>query len=146
MNSDFISKYRNIIFISILLIVYWLFNYQQILFLSPQSYHTWRQTDCLSMTLNYFNFNLPLLEPELHHFYGIGGKNVGEFPILYYLAAQLYGLFNQTEMWLRLLNLSIFSIGLYCLYSTIFKMTKNLILAFCGPLLIFNINNNYILR
>ena len=49
----------------------------------PQSHHQWRQSDCLSLALNYYQFELPFLEPQVHNLLAEEGKSVSEFPVLY---------------------------------------------------------------
>ena len=129
MNSILLSKYHVFLFFIILIGVFAYFDFFDILFLRPQSVHQWRQTDCLSIALNYFNENLPLLEPKMHHLIGNNGKTVGEFPVLYYITAQLYNLFGENEFILRLINLSIFTIGLIYLYKSIFLLTRDYVFS-----------------
>lgn len=103
----------------------------------PQSIHEWRQTDCLSITLNYYIQHLPFFEPRLHHAYGNEGKTVAEFPILYYATAQLYHVFGEKEFILRLLNVIIFCTGLFFLSKIIRKLTGNFIFSIAAPLVFF---------
>lgn len=134
-NNSFISKYHILIFILTLIGVYGYFNYYEILFYRPQSIHQWRQTDCLSLTLSYFNQNLPFLQPKLHHLNGNDGKTVGEFPILYFITANLYSIFGEKEFILRLINLIIFSTGLIYLYKLIYNITSDFVFSIIAPLL-----------
>ena len=125
------------------------YNYQEILFLRPQSIHQWRQCYGLSFALNYYQDNNPLLQPALH-FLGsdVTGKTAGEFPILYYLIAKLWKVFGYHEYIFRLVNLSIFLIGLIALMKIFEDILQDSILAitislllFTSPVLVYYANN-----
>lgn len=134
MNNIF-EKYSSFIFITLLLIAFWIFDFHTIIFLKPQSLHQWRQCDNLSITLNYFQFDLSFLNPKLHAIYGNNGSAIAEFPFFYYLTAQLYYLFGEKESILRLLHLITFSIGLLYLKKTLFLFTKNSLFSTLSPFL-----------
>ena len=106
----------------------------------PQSIHTWRQTNCTSLTLNYYQYNLPLLEPEMHNQFGNGGtsgKAVGEFPIIYYFVAQLWKIFGKHEWIFRLVQVIILFLGLFSLFHLLRKILKKQYLAGFAALLVF---------
>jgi len=49
----------------------------RIFFKRPQSIHQWRQCDCLSITMNYFQDNNSFFEPSIHHLANDGtGKTI----------------------------------------------------------------------
>jgi len=90
----------------------------------PSSIHLWRQADCLSFTLNYYQENRPFFEPAIHFSGSNGtGKTVSEFPIIYYSVAQLWKIFGQKESIFRLVNLLLVYLGLFYL----FKLLKELL-------------------
>ncbi len=71
----------------------WWFNYPETFAEPPQSVHTWRQTNSLSITQMYFQYNVPFFHPEIHNqisAQGLSGNSAGEFPIIYYLTAQSF--------------------------------------------------------
>lgn len=114
-------KYKQIqtgfIFIFLLFIVSWLYNYVGILFYPPYSIHAWRQADCLSFVLNFYKENLSFWETEINQSGdSIHGKTVSEFPIIYYTVAQLWKVFGQHESIFRLINISIVFFGLFNLH------------------------------
>jgi hypothetical protein len=114
------------------------YNYQEILFLRPQSIHQWKQCDGLSFTLNYYQDNNPLLEPAMHFLGGDGtGKAAEEFPIIFYLVAKLWKVFGYHEYIFRLVNLIIFFLGLIALMKTFEDILKDSFLAISTPLLLF---------
>lgn len=88
----------------------------------PQGPHQWRQSDCVSFTLNYAEDDLPLMEPQIHNWMsdgGTSGRTSGEFPILYYAVGQVWKVTGQNEMLFRVINLGIFILGLWALFHAI---------------------------
>ena len=141
------SSYRWI-FIFVLLALSFVYGYHKILFLRPQSVHQWRQCDCLSLTSCYYQDGNSLLEPAIHNLGEGSGKAVGEFPLLYYLVAQLWKIFGPHEFIYRLLVILIAFSGLFAL----FRLTEDLLkdslwslilvsLLFTSPLLVYYTNN-----
>jgi hypothetical protein len=111
----------DVIFVILLLFVSCLYNYYQILFYPPYSLHVWRQADCLSFALNFYKENLNFFKPEIN---GIGlsssSKTVSEFPIIYYIVAQLWKIFGQKEFIFRSIDIAIVFFGLF----NLFRLTK----------------------
>lgn len=127
-----------LIFIIALLCVSWGYNYHQILFYPPCSLHAWRQADCLSFTLNFFNENLNFFEPQVNNLGNSGdGKTVSEFPIIYYIVAKLWQVFGQKEFIFRLINISIIYFGLFNLYRLTLSILKDNFYAIFIPLFLF---------
>ncbi len=137
----------------IFLILFILFSYSYGLFevmnSGPISLHQWRQADCLSITQNYGQDNLPFLEPQIH-WQGEtnNGKTISEFPIFYYSIGKLWN-FTGRQYWIyRLLNLTILFIGLFYLKKTTQLLLKNHfwshfipLLLFTSPILVYYSNN-----
>lgn len=146
-------KYFNIktgyLFVFLLFIVSWLYNYPGILSYPPYSIHAWRQADCLSFTLNFYKENLKFWEPAINGLGGEGhGRTVSEFPIIYYIVAQLWKVFGQKESIFRLVNITIVFFGLFNLHrlgksilkDTYFSIAIPLFL-FTSPVLVYYTNN-----
>jgi hypothetical protein len=137
------------IFLAVILALSLIYNYQQILFLSPQSLHQWRQCDCLSLTMNYFQDNNNFFEPAVHHLGNDGtGKTVSDFPIIYFTVAQFWKVFGKHEFIMRLINLLIFFAGLFAMFKTIESVLKDSFIAiyttsllFTSPILVYYANN-----
>lgn len=114
------------------------YNYQEILFLRPQSIHLWRQCDGLSFALNYYQDNNSLFQPSVHFLGSDGtGKTAAEFPILYYFIAKLWKIFGYHEYIFRLVNLTIFFLGLITLMKIFEDILKDSFLAISTTLLLF---------
>ena len=147
--TDFFLKYKsNILFLFLLLTVSLLYNYQNILFHRPYSIHQWRQADCLSITMNYYQENRNFFEPAIHWVGEKDGKTVSECPLIYYSVAQLWQVFGYHEFIFRLLNLLIVFSGLFCLYKLIQGLIEDTFwsltitfLLFTSPILAYYSNN-----
>ncbi len=145
----FRPKISGWVFLGILFILGFIYQYHEILFLRPQSIHVWRQTDCLSIALNYYQQHNPFLEPSLCFLGADGtGKTMSEFPILNYTAAKLWSVFGYHEFIYRLLVLSISFTALVLLFKTTEKILSDsywailvCVLLFTSPILVFYSNN-----
>ena len=135
----------------LLLILCLAYQFQDILFIQPQSIHQWRQADCLSLASN-FQENFNLFEPSIHNYISddsTSGKSAGEFPLLYYIVGQLWNVFGEHIFIYRLFVLLIFLSGLVALFDTCKILFRNdlfwayfvVILTFTSPVLIYYSNN-----
>ena len=124
------QKYHTYLFLILLVIFYSILNYQYILFLKPQGIHFIRQTDGLSFVMNYYKGGFHFFEPQVYNLRSLDGKAACEFPILYYLTALLYFVFDEHEYFLRLITLLIASLGFVYLFKTILLLLKDSIYAF----------------
>jgi hypothetical protein len=132
--------YSSYIFILILLILFFIFRFDDVLDLKPQSLHQWRQCDCLSITLNYYKGDTDFLNPEMHSQEadrGTSGHTLRELPYLYFVVAKLWQLFGFHEWIFRFIVLLTMFVGLFAL----FKMTEDILQdSFFGmlvPLVLF---------
>lgn len=126
-----------------------LYNYHKIGRMKPTSIHQWRQADCWSFAVNYYNGDGGLLTPELHY---IGksetGKASGEFPIIYYTVGQIWKLTGPKAWIFRGINVLIVFAGLFALFKLAEKILRNTwwalmlsLLLFTSPILVFYTNN-----
>lgn len=136
-NSFLKSNKTDLLFILLLLIVSLLYDYHNILTYRPYSIHQWRQTDCLSITMNYYKENRNFFEPAIHWVGEKDGKTVSECPLIYYSVAQLWKIFGYHEFIFRLLNILIVFSGLFCLYKLIYGLISDTFWSFIIPLLLF---------
>ena len=106
---QFCKNNPNIVFIFFIFSYFFLNRYEEISFFKPYSVHQWRQADCYSIASNYYENNLPFLEPSIHQIgYSNNGKTISEFPIIYYSVSKLWRLFGKHAVIYRLLNFLIF--------------------------------------
>ncbi len=134
--------HKQLLFIFVLLLTSFFFDYHNIIFKPPQSTHAWRQSDCASLALNYYKGGMRFFYPETHNLTSDGGTTgfnaTSEIPLLYYSVALLWKVFGHHDIIYRLLNTLIFLTGLYFLFLTVKKLTNDDFLAFAIPLLIFS--------
>ena len=83
----------------------------------PRGVHQWRQTDCASQALNYYQNRAPFLTPQEHNLTGTDGYAASEFPIVYATAAMLYRITGPKERTFRYLQLALSVLGLAFLYA-----------------------------
>jgi hypothetical protein len=130
----------NFYFILTFLLLFFFFELNETFFYPPQSVHIWRQTNCLSLTQNYYQYNLPFFQPEMHNQLcdnGMSGKVLGEFPIIYYSVAQLWKLFGKHEWIFKFVQILILFFGLFALFHIVRKILGNQFLAGFISLLVF---------
>jgi len=101
------------IFLAGVAVIAWYFNYAEIAQLGPFSLHNWRQADSASLAMCYYENGMHFFQPKVHLMLGGANAAVGEFPILYYLAAALYHVFGPHDVILRLLVFGCFTAGLW---------------------------------
>jgi hypothetical protein len=107
----------------------------------PSSLHAWRQADCASQSLNYYQHGMKFLHPELHCMIADGGTSgcsVEEFPIVYYSVAGLYKIFGFHNFWYRLFTFVFFALGLYAFYRMFLLLWNNQLAAMSASLLLFS--------
>lgn len=144
--------FSQILFLFTLLTVSYFYNYHEIAFKRPQSIHSWRQSDCASLALNYSQNGMKFFQPETHNLTSDGGTIsnacTSEIPILYYSVAQLYKVFGYHEAIFRILNTLLFFLGLFYLFRLLNYLLRDSfwaisvsILFFTSPVLVFYGNN-----
>jgi hypothetical protein len=131
------------IFITALFFIYY---YQKVLFLPPESVHQWRQTDCISLAMNFMQENNPL-KPEIHNRIsdgGTSGYSAGEFTGLYYLVGKIWNFTGVNLAIYRAINLFIFILSCFVLLNSLKSFFENNFWAlfvslflFTSPLLVF---------
>lgn len=95
--------------------------YDSVLIQPPLNNHTWRQSDCLSLT-RYYARGASFLEPEMNNQLGdyySSGKTAGEFPILYYSIGQIWKVTGESFFVYRLFYLVILFFGIYAFYRSL---------------------------
>lgn len=139
--------FANLIFSLIFVGLCWFYNFDKTFFQSPQSIHTWRQTNGLSITQMYYQYDLPFLQSEIQNQLGddgLSGKTAGEFPIIYFTVAKVWQVFGKSEWSFRLFQLLTLFFGIFLLFRMLIPLTGNAIragfismLVFTSPMFIF---------
>jgi hypothetical protein len=143
---------NRIIFLILLFSLAILYNYPEIAFKRPQSVHNWRQSDCASLTLNYYQNGMKFFKPEVHALISdnlsTGNAATSEIPLLYYGVAGLYKIFGYHDYIYRIINTFIFLFGLYSLFLLFTKLQVDpfwsislSLLFFASPVLAYYGNN-----
>ena len=140
-------NWGRLIFAGTFVLLCLIYGLNKTFFERPQSIHIWRQTNSLSIALNYYDHNNPLLEPQIHNQFcddGMSGKTAGEFPIIYFAVAKLWKVFGVHEWIFRLVQLLILFIGLFALFEISYYFLKNQfwagfvsLLLFTSPMVVF---------
>ena len=141
-----------ILFITVFIIISVYYNNHKYLFYRPQSIHAWRQADCASITLNYYQNGMNFFKPQVHNLTSDNGEtgycSTSEIPVLYFFSASLYKIFGANEFIIRLINFLIFFLGLLYLYKIIIFLFKDSFWAiafsityYTSPVLVYYGNN-----
>ena len=148
---DYFPRLSGWIFILCLLIMSFLYDYQEIIKLRPQGLHQWRQCDCLSLTLNYAKDRYDFLDPQMHSQEadkGASGRTIRELPYFYFIIATLWKIFGVHEWMYRALVILFVFTGLFFLFKTIEDVLKNSfwgigisLLLFTSPFFVYYTNN-----
>ncbi len=117
--------------------------------LGPYSIHQWRQSDCASMTHHYYSEDRPFLEPKMHWLgEKASGKTISDFPLLYYVYAQLWKGFGKSHFIYRIGQFLIFFGGMMALFLIFWNASKDLfwsvflsLSVYLSPILVFYSNN-----
>jgi 4-amino-4-deoxy-L-arabinose transferase-like glycosyltransferase len=129
-----------------------IYQYPSILFKRPQSVHHWRQSDCASLALNYYQTGMHFFQPQTHNLTSNGNTSgyvaPSEIPIGYYSIAILYKIFGYHDFIYRIVNTLIFLVGLFFLFKTLSLLIKGFfwpaflsLFFFTSPVLVYYGNN-----
>ncbi|MDI1354385.1 MAG: glycosyltransferase family 39 protein [bacterium] len=129
---NILTVFRNARFYLFLYVIalFLLNYYSKTLFYRPSSMHQWRQTDCLSITKNYYEEGMHFFQPKIHYQGPVDGKAVSEFPILNYTVAALWKVFGEHEFIYRLLEYLIYLTAIFILFGTMLRFYKSRFIAF----------------
>mgnify|MGYP000942074733 CR=1 FL=1 len=142
--------YRWLLLLALLCMAF-IYNYYEIVQMRPCGIHVWRQADCLSLAMGYYQGDMNFFKPVMHNLQSDGlttGLTAGEFPVLYYLIAVLWKLFGYHEWIYRAVVILISFIGLYSLYRLMERILKDSawavmfsMLVFTSPIIVYYSNN-----
>ena len=101
-----------------IIVVYALLHLYQIT-APPNGYHIWRESDTAVVALNYYQFDLPLLQPATNELSSMAAGLRMELPVYCWLTAAGYALFGTTHAIPHLITILFGCLGLVCFYGTI---------------------------
>lgn len=133
-----LKKLEIVLFILLLFLVSYFYEYGQSNYLTPQSLHNWRQADCASFAMMYYDNGMHFFEPKVYNVLMGEGNAVGECPILYYVVACIYKIYGPDESVFRFVNLIIFYFGMIALYGIVKRLLKDRFFAFIIPFLFYS--------
>jgi 4-amino-4-deoxy-L-arabinose transferase-like glycosyltransferase len=128
----------DLVFVLLLVTVFFLSGYHEMINSLPRGIHFIRQTDSLSFTDNYYLHGYSFFEPHVYNLTSKDGRASCEFPILYYLSAELYSLFGEAYWIPRGINLLVFSGGIFSFYSLAKRVTGQWYLSTVSTLLLIS--------
>ena len=123
--AAYIYSYKDFVFLLILLSLYFILDFHQVIIRQPFGIHFIRQTDCLAFVRGYQLNGFDFFHPRVLNLASAEGKAASEFPMLYYISAFSSLLFNKPEFILRLITLCIGSVGYYFLFRLITRFIEN---------------------
>ncbi|MEI7661348.1 MAG: glycosyltransferase family 39 protein [Bacteroidota bacterium] len=132
------KRHPDLLFFALLLAVSLFYGYHDILFARPGFHHIWRQTDCLSITMNYFCDNRDFFRPAINWVGDKGGRTISEFPIIYFTVAQLWKVFGFHEFIYRLIDVLLVFTGLFSLYRFSREFLADTFWALLIPFFLFS--------
>ena len=132
------KKHADLLFVALMLAVSFLYGYHDILFTRPGYHHIWRQSDCLSITMNYYQDNRNFFRPAINWVGDKGGRTISEFPLIYFTVAQIWKIFGFHEFIFRLIDVLIVFTGLFCLFRLARDFLSDTFWALFIPLFLFS--------
>ena len=143
-NKSITHKTATILLLLFMVVLFFLNSYNKTYKFRPITIHQWRQTDCLSITKNYYEEGMHFFSPKIHSQGTTGGKAVSECPILNYTVAFLWKLFGEHEFIYRFLEYFIFIISMLMLFRTLVRFYGSTLFSFfvtalflTSPLLVY---------
>ncbi len=114
-------------------LIAWYYDYAGVAQYGPFSLHSWRQADGASLARCYYENGMHFFHPKVHHVLGGDNAAVGEFPILYFLAAALYHFFGPHDVILRLLVFGCLTAGLWAWSKLLLRWTGSMAISLALP-------------
>lgn len=123
----------------LILCIFCVFYYHKVITMYPAYMHDWAQADRLSLAINFHDGGMNFFKPATHNLGPKDGVVGVEFPIQSYLAAALGFVFGRAHISIcfRMLDILISCTGLFFLFLTCYKATKDFIVSALPPLFIF---------
>jgi|GEM_PF-956047 hypothetical protein len=122
----------------IFLVQMYCYNYKETLHIHPRNIHSWRQTDCLSFVLNFYNGRGTFTEPCVNNLGNTDdGKIASDFPLVQYTVAQIWKITGKSELIFRLIELGFLFMGLLYIYKLALYWTENYFLSIATAALVF---------
>lgn len=117
-NRGWSNKGMLILMAVCLLLQMLLYNYLEFLNLGPYSVHYWRQADCFSFALSFYEGIATFWEPAVNNLGSSGtGQAASDFPLIQYVVALIWKVTGVKPIVFRLITAVLFFTGLIFLYK-----------------------------
>jgi len=137
-NFSYFPEYTWAVLLFMVGVLFFVYGFNNILFLRPQGIHQWRQCDCLSFALNYYNHDATFFHPAIQYLGKDGtGKTASGFPGLYFIIAKIWKITGYHEFTYRIIILLIAFSGLFALTKTVEDILKDSLIAVFVAMILF---------
>jgi hypothetical protein len=136
-----VDRFSSVFSILVFVAILFQFGYIGLVNSPPQSTHVWRQSDCASLAINYYENGMDFFSPQIHNLHannGTTGNAISECPYLYYTVAGLYKIFGHQYWVYRSAWTIIMIFGFYALFSFFSLIINSKPLAFLGAVLVLS--------
>ncbi len=120
----------NLFLLCFIILLFFVNAYNLALKNRPSIIHQWRQSDCLSITKNYYEEGMHFFQPKIHFQANKDGSAVSEFPILNYTVACLWTIFGEHEFIYKLLEYFMFVLAMFFLFNSLLRTRASLLFSF----------------
>ncbi len=111
--------------------------------LPPSGTHVWRQCNTLAMARNYSEEGMNILEPKIDRRNNTDGITGSHFPLYEWCVAALSKVFGFSDTLPRILNLLIFTFGMFAFYHLLNRLNVPNFLALGGGFLLLSVPELY---
>lgn len=133
--NNAVEKTPKLVFFTLLIAAFFAVGSFQYLGISPRGIHFTRQTDNLSFAMGYYQYGNDFFEPRVYDILGDEGKAVSEFPLLYYITAQVAKINGPNVAILRSFYLLFAIGGMMAFFSACLRLLKSFVPAALTTLL-----------
>lgn len=92
----------------------------------------------MAFLMGYYQFGNSFFEPRVYDLLGEGGKAASEFPLMYFVGAQLAKIFGPSMAIMRSLSLLLTTAGMWSFFQILFRENRRFGLAFFGTIVTFS--------
>lgn len=111
------QKKGQLLFFLLILFTVGMANSWKVFNYPPRSVHQWRQSDCAAYVKTYYRTGADLLQPATYNLAGKQGRVISEFPVIYYISAQIERLTGEHYWVTRTLTFICYLLGLSALLA-----------------------------
>jgi hypothetical protein len=125
-----VEKYTKPFLLPVLLVAtLFIANSWKIFDYPPHSIHQWRQSDCAAYVKTFYRTGANVFSPATFNLAGKEGRVVSEFPILYYIAAQIQHIVGEHYWVIRGLTFLCYLLGLFALLACVKRWVSDSVYA-----------------